>query len=453
MTIRKIIFIFIAILLSALFLLQFWLIQNFTKDVSSKIGEAAFEVSRSTIETILFKQPDIEFSNFAISGSISGAQQFELLQALSNTPSDVNISLKDGQTDRFLTINSSGVKHKVDIPRTGIEKSLESMSDKTFFSAVFFIVMGLITASFFSRKFSRTLKELAIASERVGRGEFGFQVETHSQYQSIEIKNTINAFNEMSLKIDSLQKENDALNKQAQLKELSEITRGLAHTIRNPLNTLNLAVDQLAHTDDAKNKQELVKISKFQVQRIDRWVRSLIDVMSSDSLVETLDLGQLVETTISDIQLGTSAQIVIHFKQANEYENNTERKIEVYAIKPELKSIIQGLIVNAVEATKESRTQTQVKNISVELYKNQETINLIISDQGKGFSPEIKNKLFSPHNTNKTYGAGMGLYLAHRIITLKYDGDLTINDITQDNDELAIGTRVELTLKNRVQPR
>jgi len=199
------------LLLSLLLLLQFWLIQNFTKDVSSKIGQAAFEVSRSTIETLVFKQPEIQFRQFAFSGGLSKETQTEILNSLSTLSNKVNISLQDGQKDSFLTINSAGSSYKVDIPRTGIEKSLDDMSNKILFSAFSFIILGLIAAGFFSRKLSKPLKSLQLASEQVGRGDFGFQVKNNTDFQSVEIKNTITAFNEMSEKIDRLQKENETL--------------------------------------------------------------------------------------------------------------------------------------------------------------------------------------------------------------------------------------------------
>jgi len=37
-------------------------------------------------------------------------------------------------------------------------------------------------------------------------------------------------------------------------------------------------------------------------------------------------------------------------------------------------------------------------------------------------------KLFTPHNTDKTYGAGMGLYLAERVIKHKYNGNISIKN-------------------------
>ena len=457
MTFRRITFIFIALLLSSLLLLQFWLIQSFTKDVSSKIGEAAFEVSRSTIETLIFNQPDSHAKTFAISTRISSSEQDEIIRSFTNIPRDVNLRLGDGQVDTFITLQSAGLDHKIDIPRTGIEKSLESMSQKILLSAIAFIFAGLLAASFFSKRLAKPLKDIELASKHVGRGEFGFQVSERSQFQSIEMKQATRAFNEMSLQIDSLRQQNEKLQKQAQLSELSEITRGLAHTIRNPLNTLNLAIDEMSTNIDEKSKLELKQISKHQIKRIDGWVRSLMDVLSNnDDLIESTDLSILVKEVISDIKLGltTNTNIQIIFEDAAKNENNSNT---LKVIQPEIKSILQGLITNAVESMFEnssSKTRNFVKIIIQGKQKKSGAVRISIIDCGKGMENSIRNKLFSPHNTNKTYGAGMGLYLAHRIVTLKYDGQINVSEAevenNQSNSSSNNGTKVVLTLKNRV---
>lgn len=447
MTFRKITFIFIALLLSMLFLLQFWLIQNFTKDVSSKIGQAAFEVSHSTIETLLFKQPEHHLKKIAISSHISIIDQAELLNSISSVSNDINISLKDGQKDRFLTINSQGNSYKIDIPRTGIEKSLDSMSQKILISAFVFILVGLLAAGYFSRRLSQPLYQLQSASRRVGRGEFGFQINNARNFQSIELQNTITAFNEMSNKISLLQKENETLQKQAQLSELSEITRGLAHTIRNPLNTLNLAIDELSSTANKEQKSELSRISKHQIQRIDKWVRSLMDIMSSDSsLIETIDLVSVLRSCIADISLNntTTIKIKLTVHQSNSVDKNS---YFLQAIKPEIKGLLQSMISNSVEATEAIKANEPVL---VDIRRIEQSIKISISDKGIGFSKTIKSKLFSPHNTNKTYGAGMGLYLAHRIITLKYNGYIKITDNPKINSQNYSGSQIILTLNDRV---
>ena len=68
---------------------------------------------------------------------------------------------------------------------------------------------------------------------------------------------------------------------------------------------------------------------------------------------------------------------------------------------------------------------------------------IMIKDEGCGFSKEVLDKIFTPHNTNKTYGAGMGLYLAERVIRHKYNGSISIkNNVNK-------GCCVLITVNNR----
>ncbi len=448
MTFRKLTFLFIAILLSLLLLLQFIFIQNYTKDVSSKIGQAAFEVSRSTIETLIFKRPELQFKSLAISSHLSESTQIEIINSLSNLSNEFYITLKDEQKDKFLTIESAGAFHEIDIPRTGIEKSLDAMSEKLLMSTLTFIVIGLIAASYFSRRLSDPLKELQKASRSIGKGDFGFQVKEQKGYQSIELKNTISAFNEMSEKIAKLQSENEKLQKQAQLSELTEITRGLAHTIRNPLNTLNLAIDELDASPNNEAKKELVRVSKHQIRRIDNWVRSLMNLMSNNlDLVTKVNIKDLLESSLNDILLNnrTKVEIVLDVEPAAKGEKIS---FEILGIETELKGLLLSLISNSIEAFPD-RDSGVSNRLTIGLSRLKSSVIVDIKDNGSGFNKEIKSKLFSPHNTNKTYGAGMGLYLAHRIISIKYNGNLEIMNGPFDSSSERPGAHIKLTINDR----
>jgi len=453
MTFRKMTFLFISFILSLLFILQLALIQNYSKDVSSKIGEAAFQVSRSTVEKLLFGQPNNQFKAFAFSTRISRVEREMMVQSISHISNDINISLNDGQKDKFIAINSSGTKLLVDIPRTGITDSLDRMLEKLLISSLAFILFGALVANYFAKKLAQPLKELENASHKVGKGEFGFQIKNEHRFQSVEIKNAINAFNEMSEQILMLQKENEALQKQAQHSELTEITRGLAHTIRNPLNTLNLAIDELASTSNESLKTKLSDVSKKQIHRIDKWVRSMMDIMASDkNITELVDLSQLLKSCIDDSDLLEAQTIKIELI----IDGNNKHLMK--ANKIELKSLINGLLSNAIEASQsianfENNEYYLVKIVLSEISEEVENKNIYqicILDRGVGFPKENMSKLFSPHNTNKTYGSGMGLYLAHRVITLKYQGDINITNNPESANDTTPGTKVVLTLQDRV---
>jgi nitrogen fixation/metabolism regulation signal transduction histidine kinase len=454
MTFRKITFIFTAMLLSALLLIQLWLFQNFTKDVSSKIGEAAFEVSVSTIQTMLSRPVNLEFRNFAIRGDINERTQLEILKSLRGNSSNIHVDLLDGQRDKSISIQSAGANYNVNIPRTGIETSLEKMSSKILVSALISILVGLLIASYFSTRLAIPLRQLQKVSKKVGKGEFGLQIEVPHKLQSIELRETIDAFNEMSRQIERLKIENEQLQKKAHLSELTEITRGLAHTIRNPLNTLNLAIDEIQSNVDNKQKDELCKVSKHQVSRIDKWVRSLMDIMSSDaSLVEQVNIPRLVETCVDDLKLNPLNRIHIGLKVDDIFDDQNN---QILAINSELKSLFLTLLNNAIESVTEKHLDDKTGFVKVEV-SFKETIEIAIKDNGAGLSKTINEKLFSPHNTNKTYGAGMGLYLAHRVATLKYNGNLIVtnnSELIVDNSDKGsqtnTGCTAVLTLNNRV---
>ncbi|MDQ7051199.1 MAG: HAMP domain-containing sensor histidine kinase [Enterobacterales bacterium] len=446
MTFRKITFTFIALLLSMLFVLQLLLIQNLTKDVRSKIAEAAFLVSRSTVETLLFR-PQKNYKRIAISKSLSATENIELVSSINLMSKEVNISLKDGQLDKFLTIESSGSNYKIPIPRTPIEKSLENLSNKTLVIGLIFLALGLAASGSFARRLSKPLKDLQLASLKVGQGQFGFQVIQQQGLKSTELNNTIEAFNQMSLKIEQLQQENQRLQQQTQLNELTEITRGLAHTIRNPLNTLNLAIDQLSNDNPSDTRNELSKISKFQVQRIDRWVKSLMDLLGNDTnLFENINLIELIKYCKEELTNNSQREIPMIL----EVDKHQAKEFKINAIRAELKGVILGLLSNAVESTQaylKENSNTCYK-VVIHLSKKNGYFAIEIKDQGKGFCSEVEGKLFNPHNTNKTYGAGMGLYLAHRIITIKYAGDLRL--VSNSTDKIDHGAVILLTLKDRV---
>jgi nitrogen fixation/metabolism regulation signal transduction histidine kinase len=447
MTFRKLTFLFTALLLSSLLLIQLWLIQGLTKDVSSKIGEAAFEVSVSTIKTMINRPLKFEFTNFAVQGDFSESAQLEVLSEMTRRSNDIRVDLQDGQLDNSIAVRSAGRKYDIAIPRTGIENSLETMSNKILITALTSIVIGLIIASIFSRRLATPLKRLQQASKLVGKGEFGIQIESPHKLQSIELRETVNAFNEMSQKIEKLQLENERLQKDAQLSELTEITRGLAHTIRNPLNTLNLAIDELTSNTNKTKREELCKISKHQVTRIDKWVRSLMDIMSSDNaLVEEVYLVELIQSCIDDLKVNLVDDITLRFELAPSIENNSTSILAIYT---ELKSLILSLINNAVESVSDAKLASESGHVDIAISYDKGSFIITINDNGKGLSEAIKAKLFSPHNTNKTYGAGMGLYLSYRVATLKYDGDLSIENLS-DSDPKLHGCNVTLTLNSRV---
>lgn len=430
MSFRKLSLIFITFLLSCVLLLQWWSITRFTDNVAKQIGESAFEVSRNTAETLIFDQPKVEFRALAFQVT-SQTTEHPFEQILSNVKQDVTIELVNEQVDDFIMLNADGSEYQIPIPRTGIHEALESFSRNVLYSTIGLLLFGVILAFIFTHKMAQPLTRLKQASNQVGEGKFGVQIESDQQWHSKEIESTLESFNQMSKKLADLSTQNQKLQNKAHLAELAEIAKGLAHTIRNPLNTLNLAIDQYQSCDSAEDKQNLSRIAKQQVARIDKWIRSLMDVMTDDvNLIQSHDINHIVQAALDDSQLSNDQGIKIEFTPV-------AHATYLEAVEPELKGVLQNIISNAVEASKPNSL------ISVAIQKLDASIDITVKDAGKGFSSDVLDNMFTPHNTDKTYGAGMGLYLAHRIIKNKYNGNLQVSN---NSDK---GSTVVLSLKDR----
>ncbi len=74
-----------------------------------------------------------------------------------------------------------------------------------------------------------------------------------------------------------------------------------------------------------------------------------------------------------------------------------------------------------------------------------DTIEISVSDTGKGISPEDKDKLFLPHFSTKDRGTGLGLAIAARIIA-EHGGSLRMED------NLPRGSRFVIELPVAEQP-
>ncbi len=97
-----------------------------------------------------------------------------------------------------------------------------------------------------------------------------------------------------------------------------------------------------------------------------------------------------------------------------------------------LRQALLNLIRNAAEAIPESQADRRVE-VATSIERDQagaEWVTVEIKDTGEGIAPQDLQRIFIPFFTTKTSGHGVGLALAHRVIT-QHGGTLTAtNSIT-----------------------
>ncbi len=276
----------------------------------------------------------------------------------------------------------------------------------------------------------------------MGEGELGVEVPVARPARGHdEIGVAVDSFNRMSRRLAELDAENRRLAESERLSELSEVARGLAHTLRNPLNALGLSVDALAARAAERGGEgsadELVESSRRQIRRIDGALRSFLALASAgEAAAERVDLATLVrETALEALQDG-GGRVRIDVEVPAD-------PVAIRAVPAEVKAALQALVVNAVEASAAGG------RVVVTLAPRAGGGGRIeVADEGPGLPAGVAARLFEPHVTTKPHGSGMGLFLAHRIAAGRYRGALALAP-----GEAGRGTRARLELGDRIEGR
>jgi signal transduction histidine kinase len=252
-----------------------------------------------------------------------------------------------------------------------------------------------------------------------------------------EVGEAVAAFNHMAKRLREFDDETQRLRANEQLSELGEVGRGLAHSLRNPLNALGLALDQLAERAAAGSAEdpadpapvEVAAAARRQIRRIDAALRGFLALSAGGAAPVEVDL------------VAVSRDVALEALQSRPTGDPSPR-VEVTAaaeplplpgVEAELRAALQALVVNALEASPAGAPI--VVTVSAAPAER--------DDEGPGVPPAVRERLFTPHVTTKAAGAGIGLYLAHRIATTRYGGALELTDRPHG------GTRASLLLRPR----
>jgi signal transduction histidine kinase len=331
----------------------------------------------------------------------------------SDAPSERKFVLKvvatDDGTGPFLVVSSDGGQlQRIPIPVEPAVRSFRATMQRGAAVSGLLLALGLIGAGVLANRVTRPLRSLADGAESLGRGELGTQVPVTAAGEVGELQR---AFNVMSTRLAELETERDAWRRREHLAQLGDVSRGLAHTLRNPLNTLGLAVEELAAGSDSRD--DLVVTARSQIRRIDQWLRSFLALGAEDAAEPGReDLGDLVrEVVFEAVQQGVPIRL----------ESN-DREMPVSVVATAVKAALANLVENAAEVTPPGRS------VEIGVRRDGDAAVVAVRDFGPGLPEDVRQRLFEPHVTTKVGGSGMGLFLARQLVVGMHGGILELTD-------------------------
>lgn len=278
-----------------------------------------------------------------------------------------------------------------------------------------------------------SLSTLASVASRVGAGELGVQAPVQGPR---EIRDAIVAFNDMSTRIKELDRARARVRSLAHLAELGEMATAVVHSLRNPLNTLGLTIRQLESTHASTSSGELTDMARRSIDRMNRVLRSVLAWGRNDSAAtETMDIREIIDDVALEAAQTRPGEVGVDYDRG-------DRALIVRVVAPELRAGLHAVVINAVEA---APSQTRV---TIEAVCDAGQVHVHVRDRGDGLPADLGHAAFRPYPSAKSSGAGLGLFLAQRIVSTRYQGalrversnatttvTLTIADRTDDAEE------------------
>jgi signal transduction histidine kinase len=322
---------------------------------------------------------------------------------------ELRVVAAGGPEQRYLVLSDgAGTVRRIPIPVSSTQRIVRETSRHGLVVGAGLLVVGLVAAGMLAGRLTSPLRRLAAGAQALGEGERGVRVPEDAPGEVGELQR---AFNQMSERLAELELERSRWLEREHLAQLGDLSRGLAHTVRNPLNTLGLAIEELAF--DRSDQADLVRTARAQIRRIDRWLRSFLALGAADAAAaEVVDLRALLQdVTLEAVQDGARLTVEVG-----------EQPLPVRAVPSALRAAIANLVENAVEA---SPAGTPVE---VGARRDRGEAVVEIADRGPGLPQEVRDRLYAPHVTTKLGGSGMGLFLARRLVVGMHNGTVEMTD-------------------------
>ncbi len=194
-----------------------------------------------------------------------------------------------------------------------------------------------------------------------------------------------------------------------------EVARRLAHEIKNPLTPIQLSAERLRrrYLDAETGKLDLLDRS---THTIIQQVEAMKDMVNAFSEYARAPVMELSFVDINEL-IGEVAELYRHQEKPVAIEIASEPKLpRIEADIGRMRQVLHNLMRNALEAT-ENRTDAHIDIATRFIAADaRESVEIVVTDNGPGFSADIVDRAFEPYVTSKAKGTGLGLAIVKKLI-------------------------------------
>lgn len=338
------------------------------------------------------------------------ANNFDHRFVNTKTINDINLqsSYSYITDNKFKPIGILNLQYEQD--NTDQERDLEEFLVRMAFVYLLMFLLAIGLAYFISSYITRNIKAITDVMSKTRLTTNNEKIILKNP--SSEIFTLVKAYNNM---VDELEKSAVKLAKGEREQAWREMAKQVAHEIKNPLTPMRLTIQSFQRKFDAKDpdiQHKLNEFSKTLIQQIDT-MSSIASAFSNFAKMPSQNREELDVIDVIKHALDIFTEDYINFFPKSD-------KIIAELDKTQLIRILTNLVKNATQALEE----IDDKKIEITVLEENENVEIIVADNGKGISEDDKDKIFEPKFTTKSSGMGLGLPMVKNIVEA-YNGTIT----------------------------
>jgi nitrogen fixation/metabolism regulation signal transduction histidine kinase len=277
-------------------------------------------------------------------------------------------------------------------------------------ATLFVFGIGIIFTLILARQYTRPIEKVVNAAMRVAAGDLNQQLRVESKD---EIGKLSESFNFMVTKLRAARTLEERLREAEHLSGLGQLSRHMAHEIRNPLNFISLSIDHIGekYRPDDRTKHEkfssLISGIRQEINRLDKLVNDFLDYSRPLSLNrQMVNVKGLLDDIIDLVWARADVEGI---KLVKDYDS----PVELYLDPDLFKTCVLNVVTNSFHSMASSSDE---KILLIKTAVDKDVFVLTISDKGEGVPQENLPKIFEPFFSTKEAGLGLGLPLTRRVI-------------------------------------
>jgi signal transduction histidine kinase len=261
-------------------------------------------------------------------------------------------------------------------------------------ASVLAVVVAVLASWVLARQMTQPLREMELASQAIAGGDLERRVSVSGRDEIASLAVSINRMAADLARLESARR---------------EFVAKVTHDLRTPLTAIKGLVVNLLDAAPEEHQQTL-EIVDEQTERLTRLVD---DLLTASRLQRGALRLHLVPSDLSAVARSATTLATGMAKRlgVSMHSDLPEDAVFVQGDADRLQQVVLNLINNALKAT------TAGGRIWIRLAPNDKAVILTVSDDGRGPTEEETARAFEPYFRGAGGGAGLGLTIAHEIVT------------------------------------